>query len=193
MRNASLLPRNSTDALTLLTRLLLAAFVAGASFLAALLFFLLAMRVVFIGCACPACAPGEVGLSGKIGRADRRRRRRGLHLSADRAAGAATAPRFDGASGRAGREHRRRGGGRSALAVGRRGFAWLRLQEQIDAWLPAPTSPRGSFSIRRARAYLQTLAATIDKPQFEATLGINGLEVTCSPARSGGGWTSMPR
>src|SRR3989304_7331119 len=62
---ASLPPRNSADTLTLLTRLLLAAFVAGASFLAALLFFLLAMRVLFIGRALPGVRSGEVGLSGK--------------------------------------------------------------------------------------------------------------------------------
>ena len=73
-----------------------------------------------------------------------------------------------------------------ALAVGRRGSLGLRLQEQIDAWLSgADVSAVIVFDQARGAAYLQSLAATIDKPQFEATLGINGLEVTVQPGQIG--------
>ena len=187
MRIASLLPRNSTDTLTLLTRLLLAAFVAGASFLAALLFFLLAMRVLFIGRALPGVRSGEVGLSGKS-----------AEQIAAAVAEAYTYPQTgllalrDGASvwtahpaelgvsidGAAVAER--------ALAVGRRGSLGLRLQEQIDAWLSgADVSAVIVFDQARGAAYLQSLAATIDKPQFEATLGVSGLEVTMQPGQIG--------
>ena len=187
MRNASLLPRNSTDALTLLTRLLLAAFVAGASFLAALLFFLLAMRVLFIGRALPGVRSGDVRLSGKT-----------TEQIAAAVAEAYTYPQTgllalrDGASvwtahpaelgvsidGAAVAER--------ALAVGRRGSLGLRLEEQIDAWLSgADVSAVIVFDQARGAAYLQTLAATIDRQQFEATLGISGLEVTVQPGQIG--------
>ncbi len=187
MRNASLLPRNSADTLTLLTRLLLAAFVAGASFLAALLFFLLAMRVLFIGRALPGVRSGDVRLSGKT-----------TGQIAAAVAEAYTYPQTgllalrDGASvwtahpaelgvsidGAAVAER--------ALAVGRRGSLGFRLQEQIDAWLSgADVSAVIVFDQARGAAYLQTLAATIDKTQFEATLGISGLEVTVQPGQIG--------
>jgi hypothetical protein len=73
-----------------------------------------------------------------------------------------------------------------ALAIGRRGSLGLRLQEQIDAWLSgADVSAVVVIDQARGAAYLQTLAATIDKPQFEATLGINGLEVIMQPGHIG--------
>ena len=61
----SLLPRDSASTLTLLTRLLLAAFAGGLSFLAALAVFLLAVRLVFSDRALPGVRSGEVALSGK--------------------------------------------------------------------------------------------------------------------------------
>ncbi len=196
MRTASLLPRNSTDALTLLTRLLLAAFVAGASFLAALLFFLLAMRVLFIGRALPGVRSGEVGLSGKS-----------AEQIAAAVAEAYTYPQTgllalrDGASvwtahpaelgvsidGAAVAER--------ALAVGRRGSLGLRLQEQIDAWLSgADVSAVIVFDQARGAAYLQIVwrrrsTSRSSRRRWAST----GSRSSCSPARSGGGWTSMPR
>jgi vancomycin resistance protein YoaR len=187
MRTASLLPRNSADALTLLTRLLLAAFVAGASFLAALLFFLLVMRVLFVGRALPGVRSGEVGLSGKS-----------AEQIAAAVAGAYTYPQTgllalrDGASvwtahpAELGVSIDGAAMADRALAVGRRGSLGLRLQEQIDAWVSGTdVSPVIVFDQARGAAHLQSLAAVIDKPQFEATLGVNGLEVTMQPGQIG--------
>jgi vancomycin resistance protein YoaR len=187
MRAASLLPRNSADPLTLLTRLLLAAFVTGTTFLAALLFFLLAVRVVFIGRALPGVHSGELGLSSKTSAqieaaatAAYSYPQTGLLALRDGSSVWTAHPSDLGVSidGAAMADQ--------ALAVGRRGSLGLRLQEQIDAWVSGiDIAPVILFDQTAGAAYLQSLAATIDKPQFEATLGINGLEVIVQPGQVG--------
>ncbi|MCX6069336.1 MAG: peptidoglycan binding domain-containing protein, partial [Chloroflexi bacterium] len=187
MRTASLLPRNSADPLTLLTRVLLAAFVAGASFLVALLLFLLAVRVVFVGRALPGVHSGEAALSGKTSAQIQETvaaaypyPQTGLLALRDGAYIWTAHPsdlgvRLDGAAM-----------ADQALAVGRRGSLGLRLQEQVDAWVVGiEIAPVIVFDQAQGAAYLQSLAATIDKPQLEATLGVNGLEVIVQPGQIG--------
>ncbi len=187
MRAASLLPRNSTDLLALLTRILLAAFVAGTTFLAALLLFLLALRVVFIGRALPGVHSGELGLSAKTSaqiqaavEAAYPYPQTGLLALRDGTSVWTAHPsdlgvRIDGTAM-----------ADQALAVGRRGSLGLRLQEQIDAWVSGvDVAPVIIFDQTAGAAYLQSLAATIDRPQFEATLGVNGLEVLVQPGQIG--------
>jgi len=187
MQAASPLPRNSVDPLTTLTRVLLTAFVAGASFLAALLVFLLAVRVVFIGRALPGVRSGQLALSGKTSArieadvaAANPYPQTGLLALRDGAAIWTVHPAelgisIDGVTM-----------ADQALAVGRRGSLGLRLQEQIDAWVSGvDVAPVILFDQTVGAAYLQSLAATIDKPQFEATLGVNGLEVIVRPGQIG--------
>ncbi len=131
----SLLPRDSDSTLMLLTRLLLAAFVAGLSFLAALALFLLAVRLVFTDRALPGVRSGEAALSGKTAAQIAETvataytyPQTGLVALRDGAAVWTATPaqlgvRIDGAA-MAGQ----------ALSIGRRGSFAQRLQEQIDAW-----------------------------------------------------------
>jgi vancomycin resistance protein YoaR len=187
MRAASLLPRHSADPLTLLTRVLLAAFVAGTTFLVALLVFLLAVRLVFIGRAFPGVHSGELALSGKTPEQVQSAvaaafpyPQTGLLALRDGASIWTAHPADVGVSvdGAAMADQ--------ALAVGRRGSLSLRLQEQIDAWISgADIGPVIVFDQALGAAYLQSLAAIIDKPQFEATLGVNGLEVVVQPGQIG--------
>jgi vancomycin resistance protein YoaR len=187
MRAASPFPRNSVDPLTLLTRVLLATFVAGASFLASLLFFLLAVRVVFIGRALPGVHSGELALSGKTSAqieaaaaAAYPYPQTGLLALLDGTSLLTAHPADLGVSidGAAMADQ--------ALVVGRRGSLGFRLQEQIDAWLSGVDIPPVIiFDQAMGADYLQSLAATIDKPQFEATLGVNGLEVIVQPGQIG--------
>jgi vancomycin resistance protein YoaR len=187
MRANSQSPRHSTDPLTLLTRVLLAAFVAGASFLGGLLFFLLAVRLAFIGRALPGVHSGELALSGKSREqvqsavaAAYPYPQTGLLALRDGASIWTVHPAdvgvgIDGAAM-----------GDQALAIGRRGSLSLRMQEQIDAWISsADIHPVIVFDQALGAAYLRSLAATIDKPQFEATLGINGLEIVVQPGQIG--------
>ena len=187
MRAASLLPRNTTDPLTLVTRILLAAFVACASFLAALLLFLLAMRVVFIGRALPGVHSGGLALSGKTSEQIPAAvalaypyPQTGLLALRDGDAIWTVHPADLGVSidGAAMADQ--------ALAVGRSGSLGLRLQEQIDAWISGvEIPPVVVFDQALGAAYLQSLAATIDKPQLEAALGVDGLEVIVQPGQIG--------
>ncbi len=187
MRAASLLPHNSTDPLTLVTRILLAAFVACGSFLAAFLLFLLAVRVVFLGRALPGVHSSGLALTGKTSEQIRAAvapaypyPQTGLLALRDGDAIWTVHPAdvgvsIDGAAMAS-----------QALAVGRSGSLGLRLQEQIDAWISGvEIPPVVVFDQAWGAAYLQSLAAIIDKPQFEATLGVDGLEVIVQPGQIG--------
>ncbi|MBM3121754.1 MAG: hypothetical protein FJZ97_06165 [Chloroflexi bacterium] len=184
---ASLLPRDSASILTLLTRLLLAAFAGGLSFLAALAVFLLAVRLVFSDRALPGVRSGDAALSGKTAAqiaeavaAAYTYPQTGLVALRDGAAVWMAMPgelgvRIDGAA-MAGQ----------ALSIGRRGSFAQRLQEQIDAWAGGyDVAPVIVFDHAIGAAYLQTLAGTIDKPQLDAKIGIDGLEVVVQPGQIG--------
>ena len=183
----SLLPRDSTSTLTLLTRLLLAAFVAGLSFLAALTVFLLAVRLVFSDRALPGVRTGDAALSGKTASqiagavaAAYTYPQTGLVALRDGAAVWMAAPaelgvRIDGSAM-----------AEQALSIGRRGSFAQRLQEQIDAWAGGyDVAPVIVFDHATGAAYLQTIAGTIDKLQLDAKIGIDGLEVVVQPGQVG--------
>jgi len=75
---------------------------------------------------------------------------------------------------------------RQALAVGRRSDTRERLREQLDAWfLGHSIGPLVILDQRIGAAYLRNLATQIDRPQIEATVGVNGIEVTASPGQVG--------
>ena len=183
----SLLPRDSTSTLTLLTRLLLAAFVAGLSFLAVLTVFLLAVRLIFSDRALPGVRSGDAALSGKTASqiteavaAAYTYPQTGLVALRDGAAVWMATPAELGVSidGAAVAEQ--------ALSIGRRGSFAQRLQEQIDAWAGGyDVPPVIVFDHAIGAAYLQAIAATIDKPQLDAKIGIDGLEVVVQPGQVG--------
>jgi vancomycin resistance protein YoaR len=184
---ASLLPRDSASTLTLLTRLLLAAFAAGLSFLAALAVLLLAVRLVFSGRALPGVRSGEAGLSGKT-----------AAQIAEAVAAAYTYPQTglvalrDGASvwvaapAELGVDIDGAAVAEQALSIGRRGSFARRLQEQIDAWAGGyDVPPVIVFDHAIGAAYLQSIAASIDKPQLDAKIGVDGLEIVVQPGQIG--------
>lgn len=184
---ASLLPRDSASTLTLLTRLLLAAFAAGLSFLAALAVLLLAVRLVFSGRALPGVRSGEAGLSGKTAAqiaeavaAAYTYPQTGLVALRDGASVWVAAPAelgvgIDGAAV-----------AEQALSIGRRGSFAQRLQEQIDAWAGGyDVPPVIVFDHAIGAGYLQSIAASIDKPQLDAKIGVDGLEIVVQPGQIG--------
>jgi len=183
----SLLPNDSTSTLSLLTRLLLAAFVAGLSFLAALAVFLLAVRLVFSNRALPGVRSGEAALSGKTASqiaesvaAAYTYTQTGLVALRDGAAVWTATPaelgvHIDGAAM-----------AEQALSIGRRGSFAQRLQEQVDAWAGGyDIAPVIVFDHAIGAAFLQTIAATVDMSQLDAKISIDGLEVVVQPGQVG--------
>ena len=183
----SLLPRRSSDALTLLTRLLLAAFLAGISFLAALLVFLLAVRLIFINRALPGVRSGDGALGGKTAQqmqvvlADAYTYpQTGLLALRDGASVWTATPADLGVS------LDTQAMAEQAIAVGRRGPLALRLQEQVDAWMSGvDVAPVVVFDQSRGAATLVSIAASINKAQLDATIGVDGLEVNVQPGQIG--------
>lgn len=183
----SLLPRRSSDALTLLTRLLLAAFLAGLSFLAALFVFLLAVRLIFINRALPGVRSGDGALGGKTAQqmqvvlADAYTYpQTGLLALRDGASVWTATPADLGVS------LDTQAMAEQALAVGRRGPLALRLQEQVDAWMSGvDVAPVVVFDQSRGAATLVSIAASINKAQLDATIGVDGLEVNVQPGQIG--------
>jgi vancomycin resistance protein YoaR len=183
----SLLPRRSSDALTLLTRLLLAAFLAGISFLAALFVFLLAVRLIFINRALPGVRSGDGALGGKTAQqmqvvlADAYTYpQTGLLALRDGASVWTATPADLGVS------LDTQAMAEQALAVGRRGPLALRLQEQVDAWMSGvDVAPVVVFDQSRGATTLVSIAASINKAQLDATIGVDGLEVNVQPGQIG--------
>ena len=183
----SLLPRRSSDALTLFTRLLLAAFLAGISFLAALFVFLLAVRLIFINRALPGVRSGDGALGGKTAQqmqvvlADAYTYpQTGLLALRDGASVWTATPADLGVS------LDTQAMAEQALAVGRRGPLALRLQEQVDAWMSGvDVAPVVVFDQSRGATTLVSIAASINKAQLDATIGVDGLEVNVQPGQIG--------
>ncbi|MCJ7678081.1 MAG: peptidoglycan binding domain-containing protein, partial [Anaerolineales bacterium] len=183
----SLLPRRSSDALTLLTRLLLAAFLAGISFLAALFVFLLVVRLIFINRALPGVRSGDGALGGKTAQqmqvvlADAYTYpQTGLLALRDGASVWTATPADLGVS------LDTQAMAEQALAVGRRGPLALRLQEQVDAWMSGvDVAPVVVFDQSRGATTLVSIAASINKAQLDATIGVDGLEVNVQPGQIG--------
>ena len=183
----SLLPRRSSDVLTLLTRLLLAAFLAGTSFLVALFVFLLAVRLVFVNRALPGVRSGDNTLGGKttgqmqVALAEAYTYpQTGLLALRDGASVWTATPAELGVS------LDTQAMAEQALAVGRRGTLALRLQEHLDAWISGvDVAPVVVFDQARGAAALQSIATSINKAQLDATIGVNGLEVIVHPGQVG--------
>jgi len=73
-----------------------------------------------------------------------------------------------------------------ALAVGRKGGALLQLRDFFSAWSSGVEVPTTVLYDQRAgAAYLSALAAQIDSPQLEATLGVDGVEIVMRPGQIG--------
>lgn len=73
-----------------------------------------------------------------------------------------------------------------ALAVGRNGNLMDRLVQQLAAWnrgYPVPALVVYDQAV--GAAYLQRLAAQIDRPQIEASLGVEGVEIEMRPGQVG--------
>ncbi len=75
---------------------------------------------------------------------------------------------------------------RQALAVGRRGSLADRLSEQAEAWFQGVTIPPVViFDQRAATRYLEAVAAEIDRPERDAVLRVEGVEVVHEPGQIG--------
>ncbi len=73
-----------------------------------------------------------------------------------------------------------------ALTVGREGGALLQLTDFFSAWssgVEVPTTVL--FDQRAGAAYMNALAAQIDQPQLEATIGVDGVQVAMRPGQIG--------
>jgi vancomycin resistance protein YoaR len=187
MQTTQTVPRPSANWLNLLTRLLLSAFTAGVSLLLAAAMALVGMRALFAGRALPGVTSMGINLAGKDHAAIE-----GVLSSSLTYPGTGTVVLHDSnrlwtttpsqlgvaidVSGMADR----------ALAVGRQGSVIERVGEQIDAWVEGSTIPAGVvFDQRQAAAYLRKLAAQIDQPQIEATIGVQGTEVNVRSGQIG--------
>jgi len=73
-----------------------------------------------------------------------------------------------------------------ALAVGRSGNLLQSLAQQLTAWNQGyPVPAVVVFDQAAGAAYLQRLAAQIDRPQIEASLGVDGLQIEMRPGQIG--------
>jgi vancomycin resistance protein YoaR len=73
-----------------------------------------------------------------------------------------------------------------ALAVGRAGGALLQVTDFFSAWSSGFEVPTTVLFDQRAGAtYLNQLAAQIDSPQLEASLGVDGVEIVMRPGQIG--------
>lgn len=74
----------------------------------------------------------------------------------------------------------------AAYLVGRKGGLIQGLTEQLQAWWSGYSlSPLVVYDQRVTQRYLQALAKQIDKPVFEANLGLNGVEVVVHSGQIG--------
>jgi vancomycin resistance protein YoaR len=65
-----------------------------------------------------------------------------------------------------------------ALTVGRQGSVWTQLRDQVESWSRGHGIPTYVlFDQRAGAAYMDQLAHSIDRPQLEATLAVNGLQI----------------
>jgi len=73
-----------------------------------------------------------------------------------------------------------------ALAVGREGGALLQLTDFFGAWSSGVEVPTMVlFDQQAGAAYMNELAAQIDRPQLEAALGVDGAQIVMRPGQLG--------
>lgn len=74
----------------------------------------------------------------------------------------------------------------NALAVGRQGTFFERLQHQVDAWYQGDAiTPVILFDQVVGAFYLQSIATAVDQPMVEAAIQIEGTQVLVSPGQIG--------
>jgi len=74
----------------------------------------------------------------------------------------------------------------NALAVGRQGTLFERLQHQVDAWYRGDAiTPVVLFDQVVGAFYLQAIATVVDQPMIEAAIQIEGTQVLVSPGQIG--------
>ena len=75
---------------------------------------------------------------------------------------------------------------REALSVGREGWLGARFADQARAWFAGrPVGVRVILDEPAGAVYLSTVAAEIDRPLVEASLSVQGLDVTMVPGQIG--------
>jgi len=73
-----------------------------------------------------------------------------------------------------------------ALSIGRKDGIAQRVKDQWKSWLLGETiAPIAVFDLTKAHAYLEEIAADIDRPLREASLNIQGIEVSMQPGQVG--------
>jgi vancomycin resistance protein YoaR len=74
----------------------------------------------------------------------------------------------------------------AAYSLGRSGWPWTRLSNQFDAWYSrVDLPPVLVYDQRMAQQYLAKLADELDRPTVEASLNVNGVDVTVTPGQVG--------
>jgi len=75
---------------------------------------------------------------------------------------------------------------RIAMSVGRQGNIIDQVSEQIKVWFSGfAVAPVVIFDQQQASSYLSQIAETIDLPQIEAAIGLEGIEITMRPGQVG--------
>ena len=74
----------------------------------------------------------------------------------------------------------------AAYSTGRSGWPWTRLSAQFDAWYTRTDLPPVMvYDQRMAQQYLGNLASELDRPTIEASLKVNGVDVSVTPGQVG--------
>lgn len=181
------LPQSSRDALTLATRVLVALLGACLGLLAGLAVLTLGIRLAYSGRALPGVSAAGVSLAGRSQAEIEAALAQtltypetGLILLRDGEQFWPARPFDLGVVIDIPTMARR------ALVVGREGSLPERFRAQWDAWTQGATIPPVVlFNEQVANAYLQIVALQIDRPEVEATLSVNGLEVEAHSGQIG--------
>ena len=181
------LHRPPSDSLTLALRWLLAGLIAALAFLLAILAFVVLTRLAYTGRALPGVRVAEVDVGGRLApeievslgqvltypQTGRIVLRDGPQLWTATPADLGAVLDIPSMAG-------------EALAVGRNGSFPRRLSEQLESWFRGETlSPILVVDERVAAAYFAGLAEQIDRPQVEASLSVDGLDVDVHPGQVG--------
>ena len=175
------------NSLTILTRLLVAFFMAVGTVVLAVFAFLIGARLIYINRVLPGVALHDVPLSGlnheQIVSSLKSRLiypEQGTLVLTDGELNWMISPSdigvsvdFDAIASK-------------SLAVGRSGSFIDRLEQQIDAWYQGiQLSPVLQFDYIVGQHFLHEIAATIDRPTIEAALHVEGVDVRATPGQIG--------
>ena len=187
MQGSQAVQTQRSTLLILLTRLLMATFIALISALAGLMLLLLGTRLFYQGKALPGVHADGLDLSGLDSSAIISTLQ--SHYTYP---DTGTIALFDGEQAwlatpaALGVSLDFSGMAEQALAIGRRGGLLNQLQEQLDAWyLGTPVAPIVVFDQKVGARYLQELASEVERPMMEATVSVRGTQVEVSPGQIG--------